>query len=42
MFDILERAKCEEEADKYLEHVLDYCKNDYQQAYKKKTDKAGN
>ena len=32
---ILERAKCEEDTDKYLEHVLDYCKKDYQQAYKK-------
>ena len=36
-FYILERAKCEENTDKYLEHVLDYCKKDYQQAYKKKT-----
>ena len=35
MFDILERAKSEEDADKYLEHVLDYCKKDYQQVYKK-------
>ena len=35
-FYILERAKCEENTDKYLEHVLDYCKKDYQQAYKKK------
>ena len=34
-FYILERAKCEEDTDKYLEHVLDYCKKDYQQAYKK-------
>ena len=32
---ILERAKCEEDTDKYLEHVLDYCKKDYQKAYKK-------
>ena len=32
---ILERAKCEEDTDKYLEHVLDYCKKDYLQAYKK-------
>ena len=32
---ILARAKCEENTDKYLEHVLDYCKKDYQQAYKK-------
>ena len=36
-FYILERAKCEENTDKYLEHVLDYCKKDYQQAYKKQT-----
>ena len=36
MFLILERAKCEEDTDKYLEHVLDYCKKDYQQAYEKK------
>ena len=35
MFYILERAKCEENTDKYLEHVLDYCKKDYLQAYKK-------
>ena len=35
MFYILERAKCEEDTDKYLEHVLDYCKKDYKQAYKK-------
>ncbi len=35
MFYILERAKCEEDTDKYLGHVLDYCKKDYQQAYKK-------
>ena len=35
MFYILERAKCVEDTDKYLEHVLDYCKKDYQQAYKK-------
>ena len=33
---ILERAKCEEDTDKYLEHVLDYCKKDYQKAYEKK------
>ena len=37
MFYILERARCEEDTDKYLEHVLDYCKKDYQQAYKKQT-----
>ena len=37
MFYILERAKCEEETDdKYLEHVLDYCKKDYQQAFEKR------
>ena len=35
MFYILERAKCEEDTEKYLEHVLAYCKKDYQQAYKK-------
>ena len=35
MFYILERAKCEEYTDKYLEHVIDYFKKDYQQAYKK-------
>ena len=35
MFYILERAKCEEDTDKYLKHVLDYCKKDYKQAYKK-------
>ena len=32
----LERAKCEEDADKYLEHVFDYCKKDYQKAFQKK------
>ena len=36
MFYILERAKCEEDTDKYLEHVLDFCKKDYQQAYERK------
>ena len=35
MFYILERAKCEEDTETYLEHVLAYCKKDYQQAYKK-------
>ena len=35
MFYILERARCEEDPDKYLEHVIDYCKKDYQQTYKK-------
>ena len=38
MFYILERAKCEEDTNKYLEHVLDYCKKDYQQAYKKQNE----
>ena len=37
MFYILERAKCEEDTDINLENVLDYCKKDYQQAYKKQT-----
>ena len=35
MFYIFQRARCEEDPDKYLEHVIDYCKKDYQQAYKK-------
>ena len=35
MFYIFERARCEEDPDNYLEHVIDYCKKDYQQAYKK-------
>ena len=35
MFYILERAQCEEDTDKYLDHVIDYCKKDYQKAYKK-------
>ena len=35
MFYIFERARCEEDPDKYLEHVIDYCKKDYQQTYKK-------
>ena len=35
MFYILERARCEEDTDKYLEHVIDYCKKDYQHACKK-------
>ena len=35
-FYILERAKCEENTQKYLEHVLDYFKKDYEQGYKKK------
>ena len=37
MFYILVRAKCEENTDNYFEHFLDYCKKDYQQAYKKQT-----
>ena len=36
MLYILERAKCEENTDQYLNHVLEYCKKDYQKAYKKK------
>ena len=35
MFYILERAKCEKDTEKYLEHSMDYCKKDYQKAYKK-------
>ena len=35
IFYILERARYEEDIDKHLEHVIDYCKKDYQQAYKK-------
>ena len=35
MFYILERAKCEVDTDNYLKHVVDYCKKDYQQVYKK-------
>ncbi len=34
MFYILKRAKCEKDTDKYLDHVLVYCKNNYQQTYK--------
>ena len=36
MFYIFERAQCKDNTDKYLEHVLDYCKKDYQQALKRK------
>ena len=32
MFYILERARCEEDTDKYIKHVLNYCKKDYQKA----------
>ena len=35
MFYILERAQCEEDTDKYLDHALDYCKKTFQKAYKK-------
>ena len=35
MFYILEKVRCEEDTDNYLEHVIDCCKKDYQQAYKK-------
>ena len=35
IFYILERAKCENGTDKYLEHVLDYRKKVYQKAYVK-------
>ena len=35
MFYILERASCEEDTDKYLENVIDYCKKDYQKANQK-------
>tara|TARA_Y100001968_G_C19297962_1_gene687574 strand:- start:584 stop:787 length:204 start_codon:yes stop_codon:yes gene_type:complete len=35
IFYILKRAQCEEDTDKYLEYVLDYCKKDYKQAYEK-------
>jgi len=34
IFYILERAKCAEDTDKYLEHVLAYCQNDYKIALK--------
>ena len=37
MFNILVRAMCEEDTENYLDHILDYCKKDYQQAYKKQT-----
>ena len=35
MFYILERAKCEEDTNKYLEHIRNYCKKDYEQSYRK-------
>ena len=38
MFYILEWAKCEDYTDKYLEHVLDYCKKYYQNIYDKKKE----
>ena len=39
IFYILERAKCAEDTDKYLEHVLAYCQNDYKIALKKRIKK---
>ena len=36
IFYIQKRANCEDNPDKYLEHVLEYCKKDYQQAYTKR------
>ena len=38
IFYILERAKCEENTEKYLENVLDYCKKDYQKAYQNQNE----
>ena len=35
LFYIHERAKCVDAVDRYLEHVLEYCKKDYIQAWKK-------
>ena len=32
---VLERAKCEEDVEKYQEHIINYFKKDYQKAYKK-------
>ena len=34
MFYVLERAKCKNDTDKHIEHILDYCKKYYQKAYK--------
>ena len=39
MFYILERAKCEEDTDKHLGHVIDYCKRKYQIVLQKKNEK---
>ena len=36
LFYIHERAKCEDTVDRYLEHVLEYCKKDYIQAWEKR------
>tara|TARA_Y100001968_G_scaffold274322_1_gene267462 strand:+ start:1333 stop:1536 length:204 start_codon:yes stop_codon:yes gene_type:complete len=36
MFFIVERAKCEVDTINYLNHVVEYCKKDYQQIYKKR------
>ena len=36
MFYIFERAKFKDNTDKYLEHVLDYFKQDYQQTLRKR------
>ena len=36
MFFLLERANCEEDTDKYLAHILNYCKKDYIQSDKKR------
>ena len=35
IFFIHERSQFDKETEKHLEHVLDYRKKDYQQAYKK-------
>ena len=32
MFYILERPHCEEDTEEYLEHIIKYCKKDYQRA----------
>tara|TARA_Y100001968_G_C19038278_1_gene563182 strand:- start:279 stop:473 length:195 start_codon:yes stop_codon:yes gene_type:complete len=38
MLYILKRAKCEKDIDKYLLHVLNYCKNDFRQASKRQKE----
>ena len=35
VFYILEKAKCEEDTYEYIEHVLDFCKKNYHEAYMK-------